>query len=427
MSGLAAAKELSERGYKVIVLEARDRVGGRIYSVSEPDVPIPKELGAEFIHSCPRVLNDALAEAKLKTYSIEDKHVWKLGKDFKPVPDFWERIDGVMKQLRKNSGPDRTFHEFLKSAQIDAETRHMVTTYVEGFHAADPRKISEHYLAAAEQTLDDEGAHGVARVFEGYSSLIHWYLENIPNWQKALKLNTVVSSIDWKRGAARVHAYDGDSDLVFKGSKVIVTIPVGVWKSQPGSMGYIRFNPEISDKRRVLDYFDSGPIVKIVMRFKERFWEERGQKISFIHSPVCAVPTWWSTEPVQTAILNGWAGGDYAKKLFPLHDSQVMALAISSLSTVTGVSEPEIRRQLASIHYHDWQKDPFSRGAYSYLMVGGLTAQKRMAAPVQDTLYFAGEAFNDEGQTGTVDAALRSARQTVRQILEAEQALRAVG
>lgn len=418
IAGLSAAKALAEKGLSVALIEARDRVGGRVFSTSEPGAGVvPIELGAEFIHACPNALDEVISQAGLKTYPVSDEHEWRMGGKPKLIPDFWNRIDAVMAKLRDNAERDCSLTEALETADVDHESRRLALTYIKGFHAANPDLISERYLAKVEKAAEDQSSHGISRVFEGYSSLAHWLLESIPDWQNTLRLNTVVRAINWSRGQVGVTIEDGTVQQL-TASSVLITVPVGVLKAGPGSMGHIRFEPELSDRKAALDQLVSGPIVKVVFRFKEKFWQREGRRpLSFIHDPSQAIPTWWSTAPIDSTILVGWAGGPYAETLSKLHESKIINEALRSISNITETPENEVRRQLQSLHYHDWQKDPFSRGAYSYIKVGGMEAQQVLARPVEDTLFFAGEALHDSGQTGTVDAALLSSRRAVGEIL----------
>ena len=82
------------------------------------------------------------------------------------------------------------------------------------------------------------------------------------------------------------------------------------------------------------------------------------------------------------------------------------------------IAEPELRRQMTASFVHDWQADPFSRGAYSYTAVGGMDAAQALAAPVEGTLFFAGEATNVDGYTGTVHGAIATGLRAANELLE---------
>jgi monoamine oxidase len=115
-------------------------------------------------------------------------------------------------------------------------------------------------------------------------------------------------------------------------------------------------------------------------------------------------------------LLNAWAGGPNAARLFGKSEAELAQLAIDSLQSGFG-RKARIRRLLDRAYLHDWQADPFSRGAYSYVIAGGQSARRALAAPVQGTLFFAGEASDTGGESGTVAGALQSGMRAARQVL----------
>ncbi|MEW6056796.1 MAG: NAD(P)/FAD-dependent oxidoreductase [Bdellovibrionota bacterium] len=419
VSGLVASREFVRAGLNVCLLEARDRVGGRVFTVTEPDLISPLELGAEFIHAQPKVLRNLIEESNLKTYPIEDHHEWRSGHHQQRVIDFWEKVGSVINTLGKSSQEERSFQDFLDQSYFDSFTKQIVTSYVKGFHAADPGKISEKALALAEKSEDSASAHRIARLFEGYGSLVHFLLESIPNWKNVLHLNTAVREVSWKAGQVKVLAHNDIENLGFEAERIVLTLPVGVWKTEPKTQGAICFQPDLIEKNEALQRLHPGAVVKVVFRFQEDFWNHtRETPLSFFHDPNLPIPTWWSTLPVQSAVLTGWSGGPYADQLSSLNESKIIDAGLRSLASALDVDIGEIRRKLESLHFHNWQKDPFSKGSYTYLGLGGIKAQRILATPIENTLFFAGEALNTDGPTGTVDAAVTTGLRAAKQLLE---------
>jgi monoamine oxidase len=116
--------------------------------------------------------------------------------------------------------------------------------------------------------------------------------------------------------------------------------------------------------------------------------------------------------------LVGWCGGVRARELASLPSHEIASLAIGSLSRQFRVVEATLRRKLSGFWTHDWEHDPFSRGAYSYQAVGGSESPAALARPLRATLFFAGEAADAEGRTGTVHGAIASGRRAAKQVLE---------
>ena len=166
-----------------------------------------------------------------------------------------------------------------------------------------------------------------------------------------------------------------------------------------------------------------GQVVKVVMRFREPFWEDSVElkDLTFIHAVAETLPTWWTQFPVRAPLLVGWAGGTRADRLSLESDDALLDLAFESLSHILGTSKSFLEQSLVEFYTHNWHKDPFSAGAYSYIPVGGLDAQARLAQPLEDTLFFAGEATNTEGHHGTVHGAIATGLRAAREIAELDR------
>jgi monoamine oxidase len=128
------------------------------------------------------------------------------------------------------------------------------------------------------------------------------------------------------------------------------------------------------------------------------------------------MPTWWSLLPLHAPVLVGWAGGTGAEKFRGLSEAECVSEALRSLKQIFGLSETGLRKTLLRSYMHNWNADPFSRGGYAYLPVNGLGAQQNLARPVDNTLFFAGEATS-VGHIGTVHGAIESGQRAAREIL----------
>ena len=169
-----------------------------------------------------------------------------------------------------------------------------------------------------------------------------------------------------------------------------------------------------------------GHVRRIVLVFRERFWEkldipgtgahEDLSQLGFIHYPEAPIPTWWSLLPLHAPVLVGWTGGPNAQKFAGLSEAELISEALGSLKKIFGVSETSLRKQLIHFYTHDWKADPFARGSYAYLPVNGLAAQQELTRPVENTLFFAGEATS-VGHIGTVHGAIESGQRAAKEIL----------
>jgi monoamine oxidase len=154
-------------------------------------------------------------------------------------------------------------------------------------------------------------------------------------------------------------------------------------------------------------------VVKVVLRFKEAFWEKKYPELDFIHG-AGKIPTWWTSLPIRSPVLTGWAGGPAAEALTGQSTDDILRTAVGGLAKVLKMSRGRVEGQLAGAHVCDWKQEILSRGAYSYAAVGGAGASKELARSVEGMLYFAGEATMG-GESGTVAGAIASGRKAGRE------------
>ena len=416
VAGLAAARRLTEAGVTTTLLEARDRIGGRIHTIRDERTPIPIELGAEFVHgSAPEVVEIA-QESKLVICDMHGER-WRAQRG-KLTPldteEFWTALERVMRRLDRKRAPDRSFQEFLDKKPGGARLRRertLTADYVQGFHAVDPTRASERWLADG-GAPDDEAERRQARILDGYDRVPATLGASL----SAVRLSHVAREILWEPGAVEVRCIrPGSAEVAISARAAIITVPVSVLQQADGPSA-IAFTPDIHDTRRAANQLGMGTVARTVLLFREPFWEARSMRrktggrslaeLSFLHSSDDDVPTWWSAGPIRAATLVGWAGGPKASRLVARGPMEVESRAIGALARVFGIQRRRVESLVEQCWYHDWEHDPFTRGAYSYGLVGGSEAAKRLARPVARTLFFAGEAADSEGRTGTVHGAM---------------------
>jgi monoamine oxidase len=430
-AGLAAAEEVSKTGCKTLVLEAKSRTGGRVFTTHDPTFPIPLELGAEFIHGMPESLLKIAQRGALPHYDLSDEHAYAVPKsessELVPMPHFWQDLALVMKKAQHFSESDRSFSDFLLVAERDPELRRFlpfVRGYVEGFHAADPRVLSLKALSSAESEMDDSNGRRVSRFVGGYDQVIKWLEEGARRNGAEIRLNTVVNEIKWRRDLVELQLRSRAGMLLRKiqARKVIITIPLSLLQASVHESrieGAIRFDPPLQEKKHAVDHLKMGPVMKILLRFRSRFWEKAHSEaqvvhqdlaeLSFIHhapDPDVVFPTWWTQKPIRAPLLTAWAGGPQALELGDHSEEGLIEEAIRSLTLVSGFPRATIEEELDAWAFHDWQSDPYARGAYSYVAINGVKSQRELAEPLLNTLFFAGEATHFGGRSGTVDGAI---------------------
>jgi monoamine oxidase len=430
-AGLAACRALHAEGISVLVLEARNRIGGRIWTLRKKGVVVPIELGAEFVHGRAPGLDELLNEASLTKLDVSGHRFRPGARGLGSFDDFWERLDRIMRRLPRGSHHDQSFQDFLDrrpGGRSLASERHLAQQYVEGFHGADTRLISAAVLAESGSPGDDLQERRLGRVAPGYDRLIQWLAAPVAD---RIRLATTVSRVQWDAGAVSVTV--ADSSVTNRRSiaarAAIVTVPLGVLQLADGSKGAIRFVPSLTQKSSALETLASGAARRVVLHFEDRFWSDEQfakqrhagelDTMSFLHGTDRDFPTWWTAYPAAAPILVGWCGGTRARTLSALASGDVVELAVDALARQLRMTRGRLKSRLRAAWTHDWDTDPFARGAYSYQMVGGADAPSALARPLRRTLFFAGEATDATGATGTVHGAIATGRRAARQVMRA--------
>jgi monoamine oxidase len=422
VAGLAAASHLAAAGREVLLLEGRDRVGGRIWTRREAGVPVPIELGAEFIHGSAALTRSLLAQAGSPVVDSAGSHLTLEEGEPQAREPFWPNIEAVMRDSTVLAERDMSFDDFLDQqppGSLSPEERQRARMMAEGFDAADTARASARAIAA-EWTGDTLGA-ATSRPRDGYEALLAALVAPRHGDRPRLRLNSPVCEVRWARHAVEVSGEFLGAPFTARSARAVIALPLGVLQSPPPAAGAVRFTPGIDAKRAALAGLASGPVVKILLRFASAFWEElhdgRYRDVSFFHVPGAQIPTFWTCAPARAPLLVAWAGGPRAQAVSAGATPQLLAAtATQSLQRLFG-RHVDVRGHLEGYYYHDWQHDPFARGAYSYVLLGGSEARAHLARPLDDTLFFAGEATDTHGEGGTVTGALQSGRRAALEVL----------
>ena len=237
-----------------------------------------------------------------------------------------------------------------------------------------------------------------------------------------------MTRVRWAPGNVSVETRhpDGRARPALTARAAIVAVPLGVLKTGPSETGAIEFDPELRTKREPLDQLAMASVVRIVLRFSERFWasdwfaKQSGRQdldtLSFLHTNDQTFPVWWTSYPLRAPVIVGWHGGPGAAALAQLASEEIENAAIDALSRQFGIPSRKLRAMVEGAWMHDWEHDPFARGVYSYQTVGGIDAPANLAKPLRGTLFFAGEATDVEGRTGTVHGAIATGRRAAQEV-----------
>jgi len=412
-AGLMAARELTKAGKKVLVIEARNRIGGRIYTQQVTGFSGLIEAGAEFIHGDLPLTRALLKEANIALRSTSGKNyqfkkgVLQEAEEF--IPDFGFLLD----QLNKvhQDIPFSQFVEQYLSEEAHADLREAVIRFAEGYDAADIQKASTFALREEWQT---DGATNTYHPVGGYGQLINYLANEITAGGTDIQLGVVVQEIIWEPNKVEIIC---NQNQRFTASQIVVTVPLGVLLAHPQEKGYIHFNPEVKKKREALSIMGFGAVIKILLEFKTKFWEANPEtqspnkdmpELSFLFADTTPFTAWWTQLPEEASVITGWMGGPLVEKWKTKSDDDILAAALQSLSFLMGISIAYVQDQLQASRIINWPADPFARGAYSYATVNAIAARQELLKPIQNTMFFAGEAFYEGHAIGTVEAALAS-------------------
>ena len=366
VAGLSAARELLRHGIEPLVLEARNRVGGRILTVRDDRSPVAIELGAEFVHGKHPILWDLLQ--RIHTPIRELPHGGGL-----------DETDAIFEQMK--SAREQSFADFIGKVKADNDVKRAATGFVEGFNAAHKELVSVEWLNAEHAASDAVDGDRSFRVPSGYDLVPQFLAEGL-----GIRFNCAVRRVGWRRNEAVLETEEGE----FRASCVIVSVPIAVLLQ-----GGLKIDPEPATLKAARKAIGVGQAIRVTFLFPD-FSAPKG-----FHFGGGAFPVWWGNGPLITA----WAAGPKADALQGCSDDELKEAARRSLREVP---EPN------GAWVHNWREDPWARAAYSYVRVNGMAAQKTLSAPVEETLYFAGEATAPAGHIGTVHGAIASGLEAAR-------------
>ncbi len=409
IAGLAAARTLAAAGKDVLLLEARERVGGRVWSVQSPDSELPVELGAEFVHGRPPELWRLIEEAKLLSWELDGKQMcFEAGALTECSQD---ESFSLLEELSEDE-PDLTFAEWIAQKNISEEMAQGATAFVEGFNAADARRIGTAALARQQKAEDAIEGDRLFRIRKGYSALADFLLKKFEEAGGTVCLSTSVKAVEWQKGFVRIASQRAadPQQTIFLARQCVVTLPLGLLQS-----GSVQFAPEPQQTMQAAARMAMGSARRITYLFRERFWLERAAEMSFLFADEGMPRVWWTPSPDAAARITGWVGGPRALDVGT--DEDFARTGLRSLARFFDLPEDRLLAMLLGWHTHDWQRDPLSLGAYSYAPKGAVNASSAMAEPIERTLFFAGEHTDTTGHWGTVHAALRSGLRAAEQVL----------
>lgn len=418
VAGLTTARILTDAGRRVVVLEARDRIGGRVHTDRRDG--LVTDLGASWIHGVDgSAVADAAAALGLRTteftvggYQVDSRPIAYHGPDGSRLDDAAAQqfaadvhtLDRSLAGVIERSGAEDSYHDVVERAlaaqRWDADRTERVREHLE-HRSEEQYGVSSAELAA--HCLDDDVVEGDEVVFpDGYDALPEHLAEGLD-----VRLGHVVHAVE--RGPDGVVVVISGHGPV-RADAAVVTVPVGVLRSADFTIA-----PPLPERHRdALARLRMNAFEKVVLRFPNRFWDEDVYAIRQL-GPAGA---WWHSWYDLTRLdgiptLLTFAAGPAARAIRGWSDEQVAASVLEQLRRLygEGVGTP------TSVHVTAWQDDPFSRGSYAHMLPGSTTADHDdLARPVDGVLHLAGEAtWTDD--PATVTAALHSGHRAAVAVL----------
>jgi monoamine oxidase len=416
-AGLMAANELSKAGKKALVIEAQNRIGGRIYTLIGNNFSSPVELGAEFVHGNYTVTMGLIKAAGIKYSEVKGKMVSvndRQGGFF----EGWGLVEEKLKEVKEDISIADFLDTYFKDEKY-AGLKNSIKGFAEGYDTADISEAS--VIAFRDEWLSEEDATQY-RIEGGYGKLMDYLLAESKVKGCVVQLSSVVKEVRWEQGKAKITI---ENSKKFIANKVVITVPPGILKSGKKSRAHINFIPAILPQIKAVDKLGYGCVIKILFELDEALWNNKEiqkriginfDKAGFIFSDE-PIPTWWTQYPKESNVLTGWMGGHKAELLKSANEKTIYDKAIQSLANIFKMNEKDLEKKIRAHKIINWTAEPFALGSYSYVTINSTDARKLLNKPIQNTLYFAGEALYDGPEMGTVEAALASGLKAATSIL----------
>jgi monoamine oxidase len=409
-AGLSAAETLSKKGYSINIIEARERIGGRIHTVTDQGFSVPVEAGAEFIHGelpltmkLMKSTNVSWQEGQGRPWHVKEGKVDEGGM----FDDAWDELLAKMEKIPH----DMSMADFLEKnfpAPKYKSLTDSVKRFVQGYDAADVHKVGTKALYEEWSGEDIKGYRPIG----GYTQLMNFLLNECQQHGTQIKLSSPVKKIQWREGHVEVQT----EKEILTGKKVIITVPVNVLKAN-----HVQFDPPLADHMTAISKLEIGGVIKFLFEFKDEFWERKSESafrkmpgLNFLFSDAF-IPTWWTQKPSTTPLLTGWLAGPVINSI-QQDDAALLTKALETLAYLFNCKADDLQKEIRTAKVVNWATDPFALGAYAYKALNTSEQLKIISAPVASTIYFAGEALYDGPEMGTVEAALASGKSVAEKI-----------
>jgi monoamine oxidase len=418
-AGLAAAQKLQAAGQRVLILEARDRIGGRVWS-DYRWAAHPVELGAEFVHG--DVVTRDLAETyglSLQSVLADDRGYIHSERGLQTTADYAQGEAAIARDVMQSN--ESAVWEWADTWVMQGKPDTDVATLVKAQGIELPSSVqqivSHTYSADYGVYWDQLGVHGlVESTYEGDGCeeyrIVEGYGELFDRWAADLKvaLNHAIARIDW-RSADDVEVTTTDG-LRFQADRLVITLPLAILQRE-----VVEILPALPDwKQQAIAGLGLSSIIKLVLQFDAPFWPEQWEHC---HTHL-ASQLWWRPgfgSAQEAPILTAFVGAAGAEWLRSLGELGAINVGLAHLANLFDCHEQMVRDRFVTGKLVDWCADPYAQMGYSYTPVNGTGLRAQLAAPIDDRLFFAGEATSVL-RPATVHGAIESGWAAAGQILQ---------
>lgn len=420
IAGIAAAQKLHSLGYRVVVLEGRDRIGGRIWTDNSLGVPL--DLGAAWIHKIDgNPISTLVKQFGIQTVISDYDSQWNYQDVNQLLDESDERLANQafrafmarVTKLKNETSPSQVI-TLADIAQEIIQSEKLSGVALKAFQARLASTIeSEMGESLAHLGIkgfnEDSEFTGANVVFpQGYTQLVQALSKDLD-----IRIKHLVQQITYDENAVEVKTDRG----IFRGSQVIVTVPLGVLKH--GSIEFVPTLPEA--KLLAIKQLGMGALNKLVLKFSKQFWRSEPHYMAYINGNRNVadryIDFWNWQKYVQQPILVALVSGDFSRSLFQRSLNDVSMDIMSDLQAMFG-KNIELPTTTLLTKWHD---DPFAYGSYSTFSVNGnIQDCDRLAEPIGDRIFFAGEATYGK-YLGTVHGAFLSGEREANRIAKLDQ------
>jgi monoamine oxidase len=408
MAGLTAARALAGGGARVIVMEASQRIGGRVHTVRDfADTPV--EAGAEFIHGVRAATWTDVRAAGLRVQPVPYRYSWfntAAHSRWLPVhlihPGVWRSFD-ILWALRRWQGDDVSAASFIDARGYQGRARELAGLTLTAHLPGSAEEVGIRGLVADGVLHLEQGLN--SRVLDGYDLLPQHIATGLD-----VRFGRRATRIAWGPHNVEVTAESGDTAT---GRAAILSLPHGVLAS-----GAITFDPPLpAAKVSAIAQISTGPVAKVLLLFDERFWPRRMAQLICGTGPVTL---YWATSfgTDGPPVLIAYATGPRARALSQAGPGRAPEIALDDLRRLFPRARP--RQMLRAVQFIDWLTDSNACGGYTFLRPGAVGARGALAAADTGALFWAGAATVWQPVADTVEAAylsgLRAAREASRML-----------